>query len=238
MSQMQIGSLSLQLNRKSIKNLHISVLPPDGCVRVSAPEHMTDTAIRTAVVSRIPWIRKQQKNFAGQARQSEREMVTGECHFFWGKSYRLNIIERVGKHKVKVAGNGKLDLYVSPGTTQSNKKLVLTEFYRSEIKARIDKMLPDWQERTGVEVAYCGVRKMKTRWGSCNIQEKRIWLNLDLAKKPIECLEYILLHELVHLLERHHNERFRAHLEKLMPNWREKRNLLNNMPLAHENWSY
>lgn len=237
MPVMQIGSVSLQLNRRPIKNLHISVLPPDGRVRVSAPEHMTDTAIRMAVVSRIPWIKKQQREFAGQLRQSDRKMVSGECHYFWGKRHRLNVEERTGRHEVKVSG-GKIHLFVNPGTSVENRTLVLTEFYRNQLKARIEKLITDWQDRMSVEAADWRVKKMKTKWGSCNTRTKRIWLNLELAKKPPECLEYILVHELVHLLERNHNERFRAHMDKFMPNWRERRDLLNKLPLAFESWFY
>ena len=167
MALVQIGSLSLQLTRKAIKNLHISVLPPDGRIRVSAPEHMTDTAIRMAVVSRIPWIKKQQRAFADQPRQSDRALVSGECHYFWGKRYRLNVIERVGRHEVKVSG-GRIHLYVNPGTSVENKGLVLMEFYRTELKVRIEKLIVDWQSRIGVDVADWSVKKMKTKWGSCN----------------------------------------------------------------------
>jgi predicted metal-dependent hydrolase len=237
MSLVQIGSLSLQLNRKAIKNLHISVLPPDGRVRVSAPEHMTDTAIRMAVVSRIPWIKKQQRAFAGQPRQSGRALVSGECHYFWGKRHRLNVIERAGRHEVKVSG-GRIHLFVNPGTSVENRTLVLTEFYRTQLKDCIEKLIKHWQSRMGVEVVDWSVKKMKTKWGSCNTRAKRIWLNLELAKKPPECLEYILVHELVHLLERNHNERFRAYMDKFMPNWRERRDLLNKLPLAFESWLY
>ncbi|MCQ8105306.1 M48 family metallopeptidase [Methylomonas sp. SURF-2] len=237
MPQVKIGSLSLQLNRKAIKNLHISVLPPDGRIRVSAPEKMTDTAIRMAVVSRIPWIKKQQRDFAAQPRQSDREMVSGECHYFWGKRHRLNLVERVGRHEVKVSG-GKIHLFVNPGTSVENRALVLSEFYRTQLKTQIEKLMPYWRQRMAVELAGWSVKKMKTKWGSCNIDAKRIWLNLELAKKPAECLEYILVHELVHLLERKHNERFRAHMDKFMPNWRERRDILNKLPLAFESWSY
>lgn len=237
MPVIEIGSILLQLNRKAIKNLHISVLPPDGRVRVSAPERMSDTAIRMAVVNRIPWIKKQQREFANQPRQSDRALVNGECHYFWGKRYRLNVVERAGRHEVKVSG-GRIHLQVNPGTSVENKALVLTEFYRSQLKARIETLIPDWQNRIGVEAAGWSVKKMKTKWGSCNTQAKRIWLNLELAKKPPECLEYILVHELVHLLERSHNERFKAHMDKFMPNWRDRRDLLNNMPLAFESWAY
>ena len=237
MPLVQIGSLSLQLNRKAIKNLHISVLPPDGRIRVSAPEQMTETAIRMAVVSRIPWIKKQQRDFAAQPRQSDRDMVSGECHYFWGKRHRLSVIERAGRHEVKVSG-GKIHMFVNSGTSVENRALVLAEFYRAQLKTQVEKLIPEWQQRMAVEVADWSVKKMKTKWGSCNVSVKRIWLNLELAKKPPECLEYILVHELVHLLERKHNERFRIYMDKFMPNWRERWNLLNNMPLAFETWSY
>lgn len=237
MPKVEIGSIAMQLNRKAIKNLHISVLPPDGRVRVSAPESMTETAIRMAVISRIPWIKKQQSDFAKQPRQSDREMVSGECHYLWGRRYRLNLIERSGKHEIKL-GRGRLHLYVNPATTLENKALVLSSYYRDALKARIAELLPVWEDKIGVKAADWGIKKMKTKWGSCNIQAKRIWLNLELAKKPPECLEYILVHELVHLLERKHNERFKGYMDRLLPDWRERRDLLNRMPLAHNNWSY
>ncbi len=237
MPKVEIGSIAMQLNRKAIKNLHISVLPPDGRVRVSAPESMTETAIRMAVISRIPWIKKQQSDFAKQPRQSDREMVSGECHYLWGRRYRLNLIERSGKHEIKL-GRGRLHLYVNPATTLENKALVLSSYYRDALKVRIAELLPVWEDKIGVTAADWGVKKMKTKWGSCNIQAKRIWLNLELAKKPPECLEYILVHELVHLLERNHNKRFKGYMDKLLPDWRERRDLLNRMPLAHNNWIY
>lgn len=237
MEVIEIGSIPIQLNRKAIKNLHISVLPPDGKVRVSAPAAMTDTAIRMAVVKRIPWIKKQQKDFANQPRQSGREMVSGESHYLWGRRYRLDVVERAGKHQVQVGGS-RLRLYVNPGTTTQNRALALNGFYRDELKQRINKLLPCWQDRMGVGVADWGVKRMKTKWGSCNISARRIWLNLELAKKPPECLEYILVHELVHLFERNHNERFKTYMDKFLPDWRERRDLLNRMPLAHDDWGY
>lgn len=237
MATMEIGSIAMQINRKAIKHLHISVLPPDGRVRVSAPETMSDTAIRMAVISRIPWIRQQQRDFAKQPRQSEREMVSGESHYLWGRRYRLDVIERPGRHEVK-ADHGKLRLWVQPGTSTDQCRRVLDAFYRHQLKERVQKLLPLWQDCAGVEVADWGVKKMKTKWGSCNTQARRIWLNLELAKKPPECLEYILVHELVHLLERNHNDRFKAHMDRLLPDWRERRELLNRMPLAHNHWIY
>jgi len=237
MPHIQIGTIELQLNRKPIKNLHISVLPPDGKVRVSAPEKMTDTAIRMAVISRIPWIKKQQSDFAKQPRQSDREMLNGESHYLWGRRHRLNVVERAGRHEVKI-GRGKIYLYVNSGTSIENRALLLSQYYRSVLKSRISELLQPWEEEIRVTANSWGVKKMKTKWGSCNTGAKRIWLNLELAKKPPECLEYILVHELVHLHERRHNERFKAFMDKHLPDWRERRNLLNKMPLAHNNWIY
>jgi predicted metal-dependent hydrolase len=238
MGVMRIGALALQVNRKAIKNLHISVLPPDGKVRVSAPRHLSDTAIRMAVISRIPWIKRQQKDFSEQPRQSERQLVSGETHYVWGRRYRLDVIERQGRHEVVIKGTTRLQLYVTPGTSPENRATVLNEWYRQQMKERIPALLKTWQCKIRVRPADWGVKKMKTKWGSCSIAAGRIWLNLDLAKKPPECLEYILVHELVHLLERHHNERFKTLMDKHLPNWRESREMLNRMPLAQESWCY
>lgn len=235
MTIIEIGSITIQLNRKAIKNLHISVLPPDGRVRASVPEYMTDAAMRMAVIRRIPWIKKQQNNFVKQPRQSEREMVNGECHYLWGRRYRLNVVAHIGKHEAKL-NRGRLHLYVSPVVMAEQKMLVLTTYYRNVLKKRISDLLPIWENKIGVTVAAWGVKKMKTKWGSCNTQAKRIWLNLELAKKPPECLEYILVHELVHLLERNHNDRFKAHMDKLLPDWLERKALLNGLPLNYDNW--
>ena len=237
MALYQIGPIEFQLLRKPIKNLHISVLPPDGKIRVSAPENMTDTAIRMAVVSRIPWIKQQQSDFANQPRQSDREMVNGECHYLWGRRHRLEVIERTGRHEVSTRP-GKFCLYVHPDTTQEKRARLLNEFYRAEVKRSITAIIGRWQTTIGVSTSHWGVKKMKTKWGSCNTDTGRIWLNLELAKKPPECLEYILVHELVHLIERRHNERFKALMDSHMGNWRERRDLLNQLPLAFEHWRY
>src|SRR5690606_2041660 len=237
MAELRVGELTLDLQRKAIKNLHINVLPPDGKVRVSAPLQMTDTAIRMAVISRIPWIRKQQQSFASQPRQTEREMVNGETHYLWGKRLRLDVRERAGKHEVEVTKT-KITLFVQTGTSRDNRMLLLNEYYRAQIKAATAQLLEHWQPLIGVQADSWGVKRMKTKWGSCNIKAARIWLNLDLARKAPECLEFILVHELVHLHERHHNERFMTLMDKYLPDWRERRNLLNSSPLAHDSWAY
>jgi predicted metal-dependent hydrolase len=237
MPQITIGSVVLELQRKSIKNLHISVLPPNGQVRVTAPEKMTDNAVRMAVISRIPWIKKQQLSFVSQPRQSSRDMVSGECHYLWGKRYRLNINHQKGKHHVLLK-RSKIELNVSALTSLQNRTALLNDFYRSELKARLAVLIPTWEKRIGVSASHCGVKKMKTKWGSCNAGARRIWLNLELAKKPPECLEFIVVHELVHLLERTHNSRFLALMNRHLPDWRERKDLLNKMPLGHNDWVY
>lgn len=233
-----IGGIDVEVNRRSIKNIHLSVLPPNGRVRLSVPSKTSEQTIRLAIVNKLAWIKKQQSDFAKQPRQSIREMANGECHYLWGQKYRLAIKEAKGKFSVQVKGSNKLELAVSCSTTIDNKLKLLNRFYREQMQVSIAKMLPKWQKKLSVSHDSLGIKKMKTKWGSCNIQAKRIWLNLELAKKPIECMEFILVHELVHLHERHHNERFRSLMNKHMPNWKERRDLLNSLPLAYEDWSY
>jgi hypothetical protein len=237
-SRIEVSGIPVEIRRKAIKNLHVGVYPPDGKVRVAVPPHLDDEAVRLAIVSRLSWIRRQQQGFADQQRQSQREMVSGESHYVEGKRYRLNVLERPGNPRVRVVGNTTLELLVPPGLDRSARQRVLERWYRRQLKARIPGLLAHWQSVVGVDVADCRVKRMKTRWGSCNIEAKRIWLNLELAKKPPLCLEYILVHEMVHLLERHHTDRFRALMDQCMPDWRLHRDALNDAPLSHEEWRY
>lgn len=235
----KIGELDIYLTRKDIKNLHISVMPPDGQVRVSAPDAMTETAIRMAVIHRISWIRRQQAAFAKQERQSAREMVNGETHYLWGRRYRLEVIELddLKSQTVKLK-SGKLTLTVNKGLSDEVKLKLLTEYYRDRLKARAPDLIDKWSKKTDVTINSWQIQKMKTKWGSCNVEEGNIRLNLDLAKKPLPCLEYIILHELLHFKERQHNDRFKALLDIYMPDWRSRRDLLNQMPLNQENWKH
>jgi predicted metal-dependent hydrolase len=237
-SEIVVSGICVKIVRKAIKNLHLGVHPPDGHVRVAVPEHVTDERIRLAVVDKLSWIKKQQAGFLAQPRQSAREMVAGECHYFFGRSYRLEVIEQTGKHKVELVGGNKIRLTVSENTNTQSRLKLIHEWYREQLKQVIPKLIEQWQTKVGVVADDWGVKKMKTKWGSCNIEVKRIWLNLDLAKKPPECLEYIIVHELVHLLERNHNKRFIAYMDEFMPNWRLHRDTLNKSPLSHEEWGY
>jgi predicted metal-dependent hydrolase len=231
-----VGGIPVQVVRKPIKNLHLSVYPPNGHVRATVPLHVTNDNVRLAVISRLRWIKKQQASFQSQPRQSEREMVTGESHYLFGKRYRLEVIERRGRHEISIKNNGTLQLFVNPGTTTKNRVWVLAEWYRQQLKSRIPDLLSQWEPVMGRQVSNWGIKKMKTKWGSCNIAQSRIWLNLELAKKPVECLEYVLIHELVHLLERHHGPQFKIHLDHFLPRWQQCRDLLKCEPLKDETW--
>jgi len=236
--QVKINGLVVDVVRKPIKNLHLGVYPPAGRVRVAAPSSMSDEAVRLAVIDKLGWIKKQRSRFQGQARQSEREMVTGETHYFFGRRYRLRVVEHDQAGQVRIVNKSKLELAVRPGSSAGARERVMQQWLRVQLKVQAEPLIGKWQEVVGVELAEWGVRRMKTKWGSCSIEARRIWLNLELAKKPVECLEYIIVHELAHLLERSHNERFIGIMDRCMPKWRLVRDLLNSAPLAHETWSY
>jgi hypothetical protein len=236
--EIRVSGLAVQIVRKAIKNLHLGVYPPNGRVRVAAPLALTDDAVRLAVISRLGWIKRQRAKFEGQPRQSKREMVTGESHYFLGQRYRLSVIEHHGAGKVVLPNKSTIALYVRPETSPMQRKEVLQRWYRQQLKVLIPPLLDKWQATLSVQVMDWGVKKMKTKWGACTVEARRIWLNLELTKKPVQCLEYIVVHELTHLLERHHNERFTTFMEKHLPTWRVWRDMLNHAPLAHENWSY
>lgn len=236
--QITVNGLPVHIVRKAIKNLHLGVYPPHGRVRVAAPLAVSDAAVRLAVISRLGWIKRQQAKFDAQPRQSEREMVSGESHYFLGQRYRLRVIEYRGASKVVLRHQAAVELYVRPQANPKQREQVLQRWYRGQLKALIPPLLEKWQPVLSVQVADWGIKKMKTRWGSCNKKARRLWLNLELAKRSVQCLEYIVVPEMVHLLERHHNDRFRALMDQLMPQWRSRREELNRTPLGHESWEY
>lgn len=233
-----VSGIAVEVVRKDIKNLHLGVYPPNGRVRVAAPLVVSDEAVRLAVIDKLTWIRRQKARFADQPRQTEREMVNGESHYFLGRRYRLRVHEHDAPAMVALRGIASLDLFVRPGSSAEQREAVLLRWHREQLKALIPPLLEKWQPVLGVQIAAWGIKKMKTKWGSCNVDARRVWLNLELAKKPPQCLEYIVVHELVHLLERHHNERFTALMDGFLPNWRSSRDSLNRSPLGHESWDY
>ena len=236
--QIEVQGIPVEVVRKNIKNLHVGVYPPLGRVRVAAPTKVSDEVIRLAVVSRLAWIRRQQRSFAAQRRESEREMITGESHYLQGRRYRLEVIEADGFASVSLKGKSTLQLKVPPGTDREAREAMLHRWYRARLREQIPGLIEKWAPVVGVSVAEYRIKRMKTHWGTCSVEARRIWLNLELIKKPIECLEYILVHEMVHLLERHHGDEFKALMDRFMPKWRQYRDELNSGPLGHERWEY
>ena len=235
--QIVVSGLPVQIIRKGIKNLHLGVYPPHGRVRVAAPMAVTDEAVRLAVVGKLGWIKRQRARFAAQPRQSEREMVRGESHYFLGERYRLRLVRTSGAASIMLRNKTSMELHVRPDATVDQRVEVLRQWYRQQLRDLIPPLLKKWEKALGVRAAEWGIRKMKTKWGSCNSAARRIWLNLELAKKPVQCLEYVIAHELAHLIERHHNDRFIAILDKHLPHWRVSRGELNASPLSNEAWS-
>jgi len=236
--QIRVSGIPVEIVRKDIKNLHLAVYPPNGRVRLSVPRRLSDEAVRLAVVSKLGWIRRRQEIFKNQVRQSEREMVTGESHYFQGRRYRLNVVEDDRPPSVCLRNKTTLELRVRPGSDRKKRESVLHRWYREHLREQIPELIAKWEPVIGVKVADWGVKRMRTRWGTCNITARRIWVNLELAKRSPACLEFIVVHEMVHLLERHHAERFVEYMDEFMPPWRLHRAELNRTPLAHEHWRY
>ena len=232
----EIRGIAVEIVRKDIKHLHLGVYPPEGRVRVAAPLHLDDDAVRLAVITRLPWIRRKRKEFEGQDRQSRREFVTGESHYFEGRRYRLDVVVSGDPTGIRLRGNAWIEMRVRPGAGRDAREAVLYRWYRARLRERIPKMIAKWEPKVGVKVADWRIRRMKTRWGTCNPEARRIWLNSELAKKHLECLEYVVVHEMVHLVERAHNDRFRKILDRVMPGWRMRLDDLNRAHLVDEDW--
>ena len=224
---MKIHNLELQLQRKAVKHMRLVVYPPDGRVRLSVPMGMSDTQVYSFVLSRLPWIKKQQAYFRARPRPPVLQMVTGELLYVWGKLYPLKVIERYGRHEMMLKDE-TMQLFIRSGTSTVYREKVLTEWYRTRLKQRLPEMLNHWQAIIGVEVTGWNVRKMKACWGNCYPEKKQIQLNLHLAQKPLACLEYVLVHELIHLLEPYHNQHFYDLLDRFLPHWQQCRQILNS----------
>ena len=233
---LSVGGMSIDLVRKSIKNLHLAVYPPDGRVRVAAPWHVSDDAIRLAVATRVTWINRQRRNFAVQDRQAERQYISGETHYFLGRGYRLQVTGGGASYRVRLGGSNKLELFVRTGADRDAREQAIRRWHRRELRKRADKEAAKWAARLGIEPPVVGIKQMRTKWGTSNPSARRIWLNLELAQKPPRCIAYIVLHELVHFEHRKHGDAFVAKLDLLMPNWRGIKHELNHLPLASQPW--
>lgn len=232
-----LGSLHIEVLRKKIKNLHLSVLPPLGKVRIAAPDHMPLDTIRVFVISRLNWIKAQQHKMAEQQREAPRDYVDRESHYVWGRRYLLKRVEQAAAPAVTLQ-HSKLLLQLRPGTDELRSQEILDGWYREQIRQAVPELIAKWQPVLGVKVGRIFVQRMKTRWGSCNPATGAIRLNTDLAKKPPECLEYIVVHEMTHLLEPSHNARFSSLMALFIPHWQHLRQALNELPVRHEDWRY
>ena len=223
----EIAGIPVKIIKKDIKNMHLYVKPPDGHVEVSAPRHLSEESILMFVRTRLGWIRKQQEKFLAQPRQTERQFVSGETMYIWGKQYFLQVEYSNKGNSLALSGDSAV-LTVRKESTAKQRENYVNEWYRSQLKKEIEKRLPKWEARTGLHCSSWQTKYMTTKWGTCNTQTGKIWLNLQLAKKPFECLDYVILHELAHLRVRNHSAEFIAILDEHMPYWREIRKLLND----------
>ncbi len=237
MERLQLGMITIDIVQKDIKNVHLAVYPPAGRVRIAAPLGMDLDTIRIFAISKLSWIKKQQAKLKNQEREAEREFLNRESHYFKGKRYLLKIIEQDSAPRVELK-HKRIELYVRPEINREKMRSILDEWYREQLKEGVPAIIENWAKKMGVHVQEFRIKKMRTKWGTCNREAKRIWLNLELAKKPPECLEYIVVHEMVHLLERKHNDRFVSLMNQFLPKWKFFKDELNRLPVRHEDWKY
>ncbi len=236
-SQIKLGDIAVDVVQKDIKNVHLSVHPPTGRVRISAPSRMKMDTIRVFAISKLAWIRQQQKKLRDQLREPEREYVDRESHYVWGRRYLLEVAENEGEPFV-VLTHRRMILGVRPGTRRAGRDATLARWYRELVRSEMPTLIARWEPLLGTRVKQVFVQEMKTKWGSCNPLSRTIRLNTELAKKPRDCLDYIVLHEMIHLFERKHGARFVTLMDKFMPRWQFVRAKLNRLPVAHTDWEY
>ena len=235
--RIELGEITADVILKDIKNVHLSVYPPAGKVRISAPKRMSLDTIRVFAISKLDWIKQQQTKLREQERETPRDYVDRESHYVWGKRYLLTVTESDRPPSIELK-HSRMLLRVRPGMAEEKREALFEAWYRRQLREAVPPLLARWQPLLGVEVQRWFVQRMKTKWGSCNHRAGTIRLNTELAKKPSECLEYIVVHELVHLLEPTHNARFIALMDRFMPKWQFYREVLNRLPLRRERWSY
>jgi predicted metal-dependent hydrolase len=235
--QLDLGGIAVDIVFKDIKNVHLSVHPPAGRVRISAPSRMSLDTVRVFAISKLAWIKQQQAKIQDQERETPREYLDRESHFVWGARYLLKVVEEERPARVELRP-GKMILSVRPRANDATKEAIVAQWYRDQIRSAVPGLLAKWGGLLGLQPKQIFVQRMKTKWGSCNPVAGTIRLNTELAKKPKECLEYIVVHELVHLLEPTHNARFVELMDAFMPSWRLQRDRLNRLPVRHEDWAY
>ena len=223
-----VSGLEVQAVHKDIKNIHVGVYPPNGRVRIAVPLYTTDEKIKLVIISKYKWIKKQREKFLNQKRETPREYITGESHYFMGQRYILDVITGPYRGNIEITGKKRMVMHVSPDAGIEHKRMVMERFYRAGLAEELDKAMVKWEERLNVHANEIRIRKMKTKWGSANTKDRRIWISLELAKKSPNCIEYVVVHELVHLIERKHNNKFKSVMDSTLPNWRLLRDELND----------
>lgn len=237
MERLMLGDIVVDIELKDIKNIHLSVYPPKGRVRIAAPKRMTIDTIRIYAISKLSWIKKQQQKLQMQVREAPREFLTKEGHYYLGSRYMLKVVEHDAPPEITVK-HKTIEMRIRPETEVQKRLKLMDEWYRAQLKELIPPMITKWEKIMGVSLNEFAIKKMKTKWGTCNCEAKRIWLNLELAKKPFHCIEYIVVHEMVHLLERNHNDKFIAYMNRFLPEWKELKKELNKLPVSHVEWTY
>jgi predicted metal-dependent hydrolase len=236
-TQLQLGDIAVDIVLKDIKNIHLSVHPPAGRVKISAPRRMSLDTIRVFAISKLAWIRQQQAKLREQEREAPREYLDRESHYVWGKRYLLTLVEGDKAFSVELK-HRRMILSVRPEIDEKKKQAIVDAWYRDQIRKALPSLIAKWEPLIGVKIERVFVQRMKTKWGSCSNGSRSIRLNTDLAKKPRDCLEYIVVHEMIHLLEPTHNVRFLSLMDRFMPNWCLRRDQLNQLPVRHEEWRY
>ena len=237
MEVLQLGEIKIEIVQKDIKNLHLSVYPPMGRVKIAAPAKMSLDTIRIYAISKLSWIKKQQEKIRSQKREAPREYLNKESHYFLGKRYQLKVIESNEVPYVKL-NHKTLELSVRINADVAKRKEILDNWYREQLRELATTLITKWEKKMKLKVEDLGIKKMKTKWGTCNEDAKRIWLNFELSKKPLECIEYIIVHEMVHFKERHHNDKFIAYMNHYLPEWKQLKIELNKLPVSHIDWEY
>lgn len=232
---LQLGDLSVKLTRKAVKHVHLSVHPPEGRVSLVAPTGTRMEVARAYAISKLVWIRTQRAKFAEQARESPRRFITRETHHLWGRRYLLSVEHQDAKPRVRL-DHRRITVVVRPGTTKAVRARVMHEWHKSLLHQIVPRLIAKWESRLGLRVAGYFLQRMKTKWGGCNHSARHIRLNTELVKKPQDLLEYVIVHEMIHLIEPRHSDRFITMLTKHYPSWREARAELNDLPLAAEVW--
>lgn len=231
-----LGDVQITLTRKDVKHVHLTVHPPTGRVTLVAPRATRTEVARAYAITKLGWIRSQRQQLNAQAREAPRQFIERESHYLWGRRYLLSITEADEKPQVRLS-HRRLTLQLRPGSSTQQRAEVMHEWHKAQLHAVVPELIKKWEPKLGVCVVDYFLQRMKTKWGSCNPVKRHIRLNTELAKKPKDLLEYVVVHEMLHLLEPSHNERFLALLDRLWPQWRESRAELNAMPLASERWT-